>query len=156
MARDPDNPDGGTRLSWASSPGIRRSMQSNRGRNTRPEMRVRSALHKAGLRYRTHFRPILGRRCTVDVAFPKDHVALFIDGCYWHSCPAHRSLPKTNREWWATKLNATQDRDRANTAALQNAGWIVLRVWEHENVSDVVDKVKEVLRTVRATRNGRK
>src|ERR1039457_6605090 len=67
--------------SWASSPGVRRSMQSNRGRDTALELRVRSALHRSGFRYRLHMRPVPGLRCTADVVFPRDRVALFIDGC---------------------------------------------------------------------------
>ena len=143
--------------SWASSAGVRRSMQSNRGRDTALEVRVRSALHRAGLRYRLHVRPVPGLRCTVDVVFPRDRLALFIDGCYWHVCPEHASYPVTNRDWWRTKLEATRERDQRNTEALEAAGWIVLRVWEHEDVGDVVRKKRSLkrIRTANDWSNGR-
>lgn len=152
---DSDSPARNGRASWASSPGVRRSMQSNRGRNTIPELRVRSELHKAGLRYRTHVSPIPGLRCTVDVAFPRDRVAVFIDGCYWHSCPIHGSVPQSNRAWWTAKLNATRERDLTNSMALEEAGWIVVRVWEHEDVTDVLSQVQAALRKARAMGKGR-
>lgn len=127
-------------------------MQSNKGRDTTPEVRVRSALHRSGLRFRKNVRPVRELNCTADVVFPKEHVAVFIDGCYWHSCPDHRgSLPATNRDWWKAKLEATLVRDRTNTAALEAEGWTVLRVWEHEDVTTVVDVV---IRAVRGRRMG--
>lgn len=135
--------------SWASSPGVRRSMQSNRSRDTAPEVAVRSMLHRRGLRFRKHVRPIPGLPCTVDVVFPKERLALFIDGCYWHSCPEHATSPITNGEWWHAKLAATRERDQRNTEALTEAGWHVMRVWEHEDVERVVASVRETLETLR-------
>jgi DNA mismatch endonuclease (patch repair protein) len=133
--------------SWASSPGVRRSMQSNRPSDTLPEVRVRSALHREGLRFRKNVRPVPALRCTADVVFPRARVAVFIDGCFWHSCPIHRSMPRTNGEWWRAKLDATKERDRANTRELENAGWSVLRVWEHDEVPAVVALVKDRVAT---------
>jgi len=136
-------------MSWASSPRVRRSMQSNRGRDTALELRVRSALHRAGLRYRVHVRPVPGLRCTADVLFPRDRVAIFIDGCFWHSCPEHATRPMTNEAWWNRKLTATRERDQRNTEVLLEAGWHVLRVWEHEDVADVVRDVELLLARAR-------
>jgi DNA mismatch endonuclease (patch repair protein) len=132
-------------VSWASSPAVRKSMQSNRSRDTLLEVRVRSALHKAGLRFRKNIRPVPGFRCSADVVFPGERVAVFIDGCFWHSCPTHQSVPQTNADWWRAKLDATKERDRMNTRLLQQAGWSVLRVWEHESVPDIVASVQRVL-----------
>lgn len=135
--------------SWASSPGVRRSMQSNRGRDTAPEMRVRSALHREGLRFRKHVRPVPELRCTADVVFRPERLAVFIDGCYWHSCPVHATYPKNNGEWWRQKLDRTRERDGRNATVLGEAGWHVLRVWEHENLDDVVQRIMEALTQLR-------
>jgi DNA mismatch endonuclease, patch repair protein len=134
------------RPSWASSPGVRRSMQSNRPRDTTPEVAVRQALHRLGLRYRTHLRPIAGDRCQVDVAFTRWRVAVFVDGCFWHGCPQHATRPATNREWWGSKLDNNVARDRRTDERLQAAGWTVLRYWEHMPVDEVVQDVCRALR----------
>ena len=138
-----------TETSWALSAGVRRSMQSNRGRDTKLELRVRSALHREGLRFRKHVRPILSLRCTADVVFPRERLAVFIDGCYWHSCPKHASRPKTNGEWWQSKLDRTRERDEHNVQELSRAGWHVLRVWEHQEVTEVVKTVTQALAQLR-------
>lgn len=126
-------------------------MQSNKPRDTLLELRVRSALHRAGLRFRKNVRPIAELRCNADVVFPTERVAVFIDGCFWHSCPVHRTVPRTNGEWWRAKLNSTKKRDAMNTQALERAGWAVLRVWEHEDVPDVVASVKQLVDNARAS-----
>jgi DNA mismatch endonuclease (patch repair protein) len=128
--------------SWASSPAVRRSMQSNRPRNTAPEVALRSALHRAGLRFFKHRRPVAALRCEADIIFPGSRVAVFIDGCFWHGCPQHGTFPKTNAEWWAAKLEATRTRDLKNERALTAAGWTVLRVWEHESTADAVARIR--------------
>lgn len=124
-------------------------MQSNRSRDTTPEIAVRSALHRRGLRFRKHVRPIQGLACTADVVFPRHRLAVFVDGCYWHSCPEHATTPITNGAWWRAKLTATRERDKRNTEALTEAGWHVLRVWEHEEAELVADKIHAELRTLR-------
>lgn len=116
-------------------------MQSNRGKDTGPELRVRSALHCRGLRFRKHVRPLPDLRCTADVVFPRLRIAVFIDGCFWHGCPIHASRPVSNAEWWAAKLDGNRERDERNTAALAAAGWLCLRVWEHESVDEVCTAV---------------
>jgi DNA mismatch endonuclease (patch repair protein) len=154
MNDDPDNervdevtvPARAKGISWASSPGVRRSMQHNRPRNTSTEVALRSALHRAGLRFFKHRRPLAGLRCEPDVLFPRARLAVFVDGCFWHSCPDHRSLPRANGEWWRAKLEATQVRDRRNDETLRAAGWTVLRVWEHQPVGEVVEQVRSLLR----------
>src|SRR5262249_21357027 len=85
--------------SWASSPRVRRSMQSNRPRNTAPEVALRSALHRAGLRFFKHRQPVPGLRCEADIIFPGPRVAGFVDGCFWHGCPPHPTFPKTHPDW---------------------------------------------------------
>ena len=140
--------------SWASSPGVRRSMQSNRSRDTGPEVALRSALHRRGLRFRKHVRAVPGVACTVDVVFPRERLAVFIDGCYWHSCPEHVSYPITNGDWWRAKLAATSERDERNTQTLKAAGWIVLRIWEHEDTEVAAARVNDALQRIRAKLEG--
>lgn len=127
-------------------------MQSNRSRDTAPELALRSALHRRGLRFRKHVRPVAGLCCTVDVLFPTERLAVFVDGCYWHSCPEHRSYPITNGDWWRAKLSATRERDEHNTETLTRAGWTVIRVWEHEDVDVAARRVIETLESLRAER----
>ncbi len=122
-------------------------MQSNRPRDTRPEVSLRSALHAAGLRFRKNYRPIKGSRCEVDVAFTRARVAVQLDGCFWHGCPEHATWPITNGVWWANKLQATIVRDRLNDELLRSYGWTVLRFWEHETLDEIVAVVYEELAT---------
>jgi DNA mismatch endonuclease (patch repair protein) len=102
------------------------------------ERALRSELHKRGLRFRKHYSPVPGLRCRADVAFPRERVAVFIDGCFWHRCPIHGSSPKANGAWWRTKLDANVARDQRNNAALDEDGWLVVRMWEHEDLNDMV------------------
>lgn len=129
-------------------------MRSNRPRDTGPEMAVRSALHREGLRFRKHLRPVAGLACTVDIVFPVARLAIFVDGCYWHACPEHGSYPRTNAAWWRAKLDGTRERDRRNARSLAMAGWYVMRVWEHEDVSAIVYKVQQCLYRIRISRSG--
>lgn len=107
-------------------------MSSARRRDTKPEIDVRRILHARGLRYRVAY-PVPGRpRRTVDIAFTRAKVAVFLDGCFWHGCPDHGTLPKAHRSWWVAKLGANSDRDRDTSMLLESQGWMVLRFWEHE------------------------
>jgi DNA mismatch endonuclease, patch repair protein len=103
-------------------------MSRIRGRNTRPEIVLRTALWSLGLRYRLHF-PIPGKP---DVAFPRQRVAVFVDGCFWHGCPEHSVKPKTNSAFWTDKLRKNVARDRRNELELAELGWTFVRFWEHE------------------------
>jgi DNA mismatch endonuclease (patch repair protein) len=120
-------------------------MQGNARAETGPERELRSALHRRGLRFRKNHSPVVGVRCRVDVAFTAARVAVFLDGCFWHSCPEHGTLPRTNADWWRVKLAANKDRDLRNDVALTTAGWTVLRLWEHEPVEEMVERVVAVL-----------
>lgn len=120
-------------------------MQSNRGRDTAPEIRVRQLLHAAGLRYRVDFAPLGGRR-RADIVFTRRRIAVFIDGCYWHGCPKHATLPKRNADYWLPKLERNVERDRETDAILQAAGWRVLRHWEHEDPAAVASAILNAVR----------
>jgi DNA mismatch endonuclease (patch repair protein) len=107
-------------------------MQANRSRDTSPELAVRSLVHRAGLRYRVAARPIPGLRRTADLVFRPTRVAVFIDGCYWHMCPEHGHYPAANTDYWNPKLSGNVERDRETDERLAEAGWLVLRFWEHD------------------------
>lgn len=134
--------------SWALNAGRRRNMQANRRRDTGPELRVRSLLHGAGLRYRVDIPPLSTLPNRADIVFTRSHVAVFIDGCYWHGCPEHYRLPRVNSNYWAPKIEGNRARDRRVDQALVDAGWTVLRFWEHEPPDEIA---AEVIRCVRAT-----
>jgi len=121
-----------SRAPRASSAVVRRVMQANTGRETRPEQIVRSFLHRRGLRFRKDLRPIQALRCAADVVLPRVKVCIFIDGCFWHGCPKHFHVPATNSEWWAEKIEANRIRDRRNNKILKRNGWLVIRLWEHQ------------------------
>src|ERR1700747_3268917 len=112
-------------------------MHGNRGRDTTPEQRLRSILHKAGLRFRKNHRLLIeGRRTTPDIVFPRARLCVFIDGCFWHGCPQHGKRPKTNRRYWDAKIASNIVRDAEINALLAANGWQVLRIWEHEDPED--------------------
>ncbi len=67
-----------------------------------------------------------------DFVFPKQKIALFVDGCFWHGCPKHSNMPQNNREFWQKKLQGNKERDKRVTRELRKLGWVVVRVWEHE------------------------
>ena len=135
--------------SWASSEAVRRTMLGNRGRDTKPELAMRSALHAAGLRFRKNYRPLPGSRMVVDVAFTRWKVAVQLDGCFWHGCPEHGSRPATNADYWDKKLRDNAERDRRLERVLENSGWEVLRFWEHESPPDITSRVRLVLESKR-------
>lgn len=121
-------------------------MQGNRRRDTAPEVALRSALHARGLRFRKDFRLAGLATCPrPDVVFTKPHVAVFVDGCFWHSCPTHGRPPGSNTEYWGPKLRRNIERDRANDAALRDAGWTVVRLWEHVPLIDAVETILRAL-----------
>ncbi len=132
----------------ATSPGVAISMRGNRRRDTAPELALRSALYARGWRYRVDFRIDTGAgvRARPDVVFTRRRVAIFIDGCFWHGCPVHGSQPAQNRSYWGPKLDANRRRDVAQTRALTDDGWCVIRLWEHEPLIKAIETVESVLR----------
>lgn len=130
-----------SRAPKASSNMVQRVMVANVGVTTVPERTLRSALHRAGLRFRKDARPEGNLRCTVDILFRRQRVCVFIDGCYWHGCPLHFKAPGTNTSWWKEKIAATVERDRRQTRQLELCGWKVLRFWEHQTKRAELDSV---------------
>jgi DNA mismatch endonuclease (patch repair protein) len=132
-----------------SSPGTRRSMQSNRRVDTTPELALRSELHRRGLRFRKDFPIGLHKiRARPDIAFIGPKLAVFHDGCWWHGCPQHGMRPKRNADFWSRKFEETRQRDQRVDLALQEAGWTVIRVWEHEPVAFAGEQIEQVVRSL--------
>jgi DNA mismatch endonuclease (patch repair protein) len=106
-------------------------MSRIKGRDTKPEMRVRRACHRLGLRFRLQRKDLPGKP---DLVFPKHKTVLFVHGCYWHShsCRYGSVVPKTNTEFWQSKRLATVHRDERNVRELEYRGWRVLVYWECE------------------------
>jgi DNA mismatch endonuclease, patch repair protein len=137
-------------VSWASSEAIRRTMLACRNRDTRPEKILRSLLHASGLRFRVCTRPISEVRRTADIVFTRVRVAVFVDGCFWHGCPQHYKVPRTNTEYWVEKITGNQNRDEHTNKLLQDAGWTVVRVWEHEDPVEAAEVVAKAVGNARA------
>ncbi len=130
----------------ASSITIKRRMQTQARRDTSIELRLRRELWSRGLRYRVDTSPLPDLRRRADVLFRSAKVAVYLDGCFWHACPEHGTLPKANREWWREKLDHNVQRDRDTDARLEAAGWVVIRVWEHEDPKAAADQIENSVR----------
>ncbi|MGW1137910.1 very short patch repair endonuclease [Streptomyces zhihengii] len=146
---------GDSSQSWASTPAVRASMRANRSRDTRPELLLRRELHAKGYRYRVASRPLPDLRRTADLVFSRAKVAVFVDGCFWHGCPIHHRLAKRNREYWEQKVQRNRRRDSEVDARLAEAGWLSVRIWEHEDVASAALRVSQAVdsrrRAVRST-----
>ncbi len=116
-------------------------MSHQRTRDTAPELQLRRALHGRGVRFRVDY-PLPGMpRRRADLVFTKAHLAVFVDGCFWHGCPEHATFPHVNAEWWRAKLARNVERDRETDDALLVAGWTVLRFWEHDDMHAAAEAV---------------
>lgn len=137
----------------ASGESVRRVMVGNRRRDSAAELRLRSALHRGGLRFRVDHPIRVGgaRPIRPDVVFPRLQLAVFVDGCFWHGCREHGTRPSANSRYWEAKIALNQERDQAQEVALHRAGWTVLRVWEHEPTEAAVRRVKAAVYAARAT-----
>lgn len=125
----------------ASSESVSARMRRQRSHGTGPELALRRELHRRGHRYRVQVRVLEGTRRTADLVFGPARVAVFVDGCFWHSCPVHGTTPASNADWWRNKLAGNVERDRDTDRRLSGAGWLVIRVWEHEDPVTAADRV---------------
>lgn len=136
----------------ASSPSVRAVMQGNRGRDSAPEVGLRSALHRRGFRFRVNLKLGQGRSAPrPDIVFTRHKVCVFVDGCFWHSCPQHGTQPRTNVSYWEEKLERNRKRDARDTARLEADGWTVVRVWEHDCPEAAAHQLEQAL-TARAAK----
>jgi DNA mismatch endonuclease (patch repair protein) len=127
-------------------------MRGNRKRDTRPEVLIRSLLHREGYRFRKDL-SIKGNGWQVrpDIVFPRLRLAVFVDGCFWHRCPTHGTAPRTNEWYWRPKLDRNVERDRSVDKRPHQAHWVVLRIWEHESPEVAAKRVTDTLRQLAAT-----
>lgn len=121
-------------------------MENQGRRDTKPELAVRKAVWRLGLRYRVDASPIKGMRSRADLVFTRARVAVFVDGCFWHACPEHLTIPKANRDWWVDKLAMNVARDRRVDDELSVAGWVPVRVWEHEEPAVAAERIERLVR----------
>lgn len=129
---------------------VRKSMQGNKRRDTKPELLVRQRLRTAGLTgYRLDWAKAPGRP---DIAFPGRKVAIFVNGCYWHRCPhCSPSVPRKNVEFWEAKFRRNVERDKRALAELEELGWLAITIWECELKRDRIDETMErVIEQVRS------
>jgi DNA mismatch endonuclease (patch repair protein) len=117
-------------------------MASIHSKDTKPEIILREALSAKGLKYETHYGPE-----RIDVAFPSERIAVFVDGCFWHGCPIHSHKVGTNEAYWQPKLERNKERDRLKNEKLESQHWTVLRFWEHElpEIDSVIDRINETI-----------
>ncbi|MEU0391298.1 very short patch repair endonuclease [Streptomyces sp. NPDC006208] len=138
----------------ASSPAVAARMSRQVSRDTAQELAVRRLLHSSGLRYRLHVAvPGMPRR-SMDLAFRKLRIAVFLDGCFWHGCPDHATSPRANAEWWRSKLDRNMARDRETTEHLLSEDWTVLRFWEHEPAEVVASRISAAVASKRRSPAG--
>jgi len=126
-----------------------RIMSAIHSKNTRPEIILRKVLWSKGLKYRIHY----GKEM-IDIAFPAERLAIFVDGCFWHGCPVHSHLPESNKEYWLPKLKKNIERDAAKSEQLKIEGWHVMRIWEHE-LSDTGVILRKIQNALEAKNNQR-
>ncbi|WP_255988876.1 very short patch repair endonuclease [Chitinolyticbacter albus] len=125
-------------------------MSRNKGRNTKPEIALRKYCWILGMRYRIRS-SLVGRP---DFYFPKEKIAVFVDGCFWHGCPFHYKAPSMRSDFWSKKLEANRIRDALVTATLSAEGWQVIRIWEHDLKTETllrkqVEKIQTVIQLCR-------
>ncbi|MEX0630042.1 MAG: very short patch repair endonuclease [Chloroflexota bacterium] len=122
---------------------MRAVMQGNRRRDTSPELRLRSALHARGLRFRIDL-PVKAndRVARPDIVFSRRRLAVFVDGCFWHGCSDHFVASKSNVTYWEAKIERNRVRDQLTNEALVAAGWSVIRVWAHQDVCVSADRIE--------------
>jgi DNA mismatch endonuclease, patch repair protein len=115
-------------------------------RDTKAELELRRALHARGLRYRVDRAVLPGVRRRADLVFSRAKIAVFVDGCFWHGCPEHATWPAHNADFWRTKIETNRLRDRDTDERLARAGWVVARVWEHEDIEVAADRIERLVR----------
>jgi DNA mismatch endonuclease (patch repair protein) len=119
-------------------------------RDTKAELELRRILHRRGLRYRVDMPVLRGVRRRADLVFTGARVVVMVDGCFWHGCPEHASWPAHNADFWREKIKSNRLRDRDTDERLAEAGWLVVRVWEHADPLEAADRIEALVRARRA------
>jgi DNA mismatch endonuclease (patch repair protein) len=128
------------------NPALSAKMSTLARKDTAPELALRRALHSRGLRFRTQAKVPGNNRRTIDIAFTRVRLAVYVDGCFWHGCPEHHVRPRANSDWWHWKIERNQARDVDTDRQLVASGWKVLRIWEHVPVAEAADEVEGTYR----------
>lgn len=128
-----------------SSEAARARMRAAKPRDTAPEIALRSALRRKGLCFQIDERPLQSLNRRADIVFRSAKVAVFVDGCFWHGCPIHGTRAKANAEYWNWKIKQNQERDLDTNRRLEAAGWVVIRVWEHEAPEEASQKIYDIV-----------
>lgn len=129
-------------------PALSAKMSTLARKDTKPELLLRRELHARGLRFRVQSKVPGNRRRTIDIAFTRARLAVYVDGCFWHGCPEHHVQPRANSDWWAWKVERNQARDLDTERQLAEAGWHCVRIWEHEDPVDAADRVEATYRAL--------
>jgi DNA mismatch endonuclease (patch repair protein) len=122
-------------------------MRNLRHRGSFAEQCLRSRIHSLGFRFRKDYRPVTELRCAADLVFRRQLVCVFFDGCFWHGCPRHFRVPRSNSAWWLEKIEDNRARDKRQTRQLRTRGWTVVRVWEHEPIERAAGRIVKALGT---------
>ena len=120
-------------------------MRSTAQSDTAAELAIQIALHHRQLAYETNVSPLPASRRRADIVFREARVAVFVDGCFWHGCPEHGTWPKKNAAFWRAKIERNRERDADTNRHLEEAGWVVIRVWEHEDPDEVGARIQAVV-----------
>ncbi|RZU51210.1 T/G mismatch-specific endonuclease [Krasilnikovia cinnamomea] len=135
-----------SRTPAALNEAVSAQMQRMPRERTKPEMLLRRELHRRGMRFRVNYGRLPGRP---DIVFTRVKLGIFVDGCFWHVCPSHSTMPKNNAEWWRAKLSRNVERDREKDELLISCGWRVLHVWEHEDTHAAADRIEALYLSLR-------
>jgi DNA mismatch endonuclease (patch repair protein) len=130
----------------------RTRMRSVRQSGTKCEEELSTNLRALGLRFRVNEPVVRSVSTRADILFRRVKIAVFVDGCFWHSCPKHFSVPTTNCSWWKEKLQSNHNRDVKLTLRLRSQGWIVIRVWEHEDMASAANWIARKIQERRTLR----
>ena len=131
----------------ASAPPVRQRMQATLRRDTPAELKIRSLLHRRGYRFRVDVRPLKSQKSRADIVLKRFRVAVYVDGCFWHGCPLHATWPRANGTWWREKIESNRDRDARANAVLIASGWVVVRIWEHEDPISASERIVAAVRS---------
>lgn len=123
----------------------RERMKRQPRKGTKPETVLFEGLVARGLNFERNVKPVEGLRREADGCLPSVKIAVFVDGCFWHGCPEHQVIPRSNRDYWVPKLRRNIDRDRGVDEVLTDAGWQVIRIWEHEDAEEAGNRVERAI-----------